>query len=231
MRRRPDVIREADGGPIRSIFGVHRISARFDALTRDSRLLDIAGQLLGSDVYVHQSRLNQKPALCGRGFDWHSDFETWHAEDGMPRMRCFSVSVVLTHNHPSNGPLTLIPGSHRTFYPTVGRTPERYWETSLKRQRVGVPELADLEAAAARGGIVSACGGPGTVILFECNTLHASSDNLSNQPRPNLFFVYNSVENRLREPYSGLHPRPEWLATRADERVMAHLGASSSAVA
>jgi hypothetical protein len=43
-----------------------------------------ARQLLGSDVYVHQSRVNFKPGFNGQDFYWHSDFETWHAEDGMP---------------------------------------------------------------------------------------------------------------------------------------------------
>jgi len=214
MLARPEVVTEPDSDVIRSIFGIHRLSARFDALTRDSRLLDIAGQLLGSDVYVHQSRINRKPAFRGRGFDWHSDFETWHAEDGMPAMRCFSISVSLTENNDANGPLMLVPGSHRTFYPTVGATPERYWETSLKRQRVGVPEVADLQDATLRGGIATARGGPGTVTLFECNTLHASSDNLSPDPRSNLFFVYNSVANRPTEPFAAPAPRPEWVAAR-----------------
>ncbi|NBC23693.1 MAG: hypothetical protein GVY21_09480 [Gammaproteobacteria bacterium] len=171
MLARPEVVTEQDSDLIRSIFGIHRLSARFDALARDSRLLDIAGQLLGSDVYVHQSRINRKPAFRGRGFDWHSDFETWHAEDGMPAMRCFSISVSLTGNNDTNGPLLLVPGSHCTFYPTVGATPERYWETSLKHQQVGVPEIADLVEATRQGGIVTARGGPGTVTLFECNTL------------------------------------------------------------
>src|SRR5690606_31870749 len=136
LRERPEVIREPDSGAIRSIFAIHRLSERFDALVRDARLLDLAGQIVGSDVYVHQSRLNRKPAFRGRGFAWHSDFETWHAEDGMPAMRCISVSVSLTENNDLNGPLLLMPGSHGTFYPTVGATPQRYWERSLRQQRI-----------------------------------------------------------------------------------------------
>ncbi|MFW6093979.1 MAG: ectoine hydroxylase [Pseudomonadota bacterium] len=228
---RPEVITEADSDVIRSIFGIHRLSARFDRLTRDSRLLDMAGQLLGSDVYIHQSRLNRKPAFRGRGFDWHSDFETWHAEDGMPRMRCVSISVNLTANNDLNGPLMLIPGSHRTFYPTLGKTPDKYWETSLKRQQVGVPEAEDLQAAAREHGIAAARGGPGTVTLFECNTLHASSDNLSPVPRSNLFFVYNSVENQLDAPFHAPKPRPEWVATRDHVRVLERLQEQRNAVA
>lgn len=58
-------------------------------------------QILGSEVYIHQSRVNYKPGYGGTGFYWHSDFETWHSEDGMPRMRALSVSIALTSTCPS----------------------------------------------------------------------------------------------------------------------------------
>src|SRR3546814_19751740 len=72
--------------------------------------------------YIHQSRLNYKPGFKGKEFYWHSDFETWHVEDGMPRMRALSMSVLLAENTPHNGPLMLIPGSHQSFLTCVGET-------------------------------------------------------------------------------------------------------------
>ena len=50
---------------IRSIFGIHDISERFDRLTRDAHLLNIVRQLLDSEVYIHQSRINYKPGFKG----------------------------------------------------------------------------------------------------------------------------------------------------------------------
>ncbi len=214
LKARPEVITERDSGQLRSLFAVHEWSDRFDRLTREPRLLDAVRQLLGSDVYIHQSRINLKPAFHGRGFEWHSDFETWHAEDGMPRMRCVSASVTLTENSTHNGPLLLVPGSHKWFLPTLGTTPQRYWEHSLKQQTLGVPEPAHLRRLIEAGGIRPCQGGPGTLILFECNTLHASGDNLSPWPRSNLFFVFNSVENSLQAPFAAPEPRPEWIAAR-----------------
>lgn len=110
---------------IRSIFAMHELSDAFDRMTRDPRLLDMVRQLLGSEVYIHQSRINSKAGFCGNGFDWHSDFETWHSEDGMPAMRAVSASIMLTENNAFNGPVMLIPGSHQQFVPCVGRTPTR----------------------------------------------------------------------------------------------------------
>lgn len=52
---------------------------------------DVARQLLGGDVNLHQARINAMPGFTGRGR--HSDFETWHAEDGLPDIRTVSCSA------------------------------------------------------------------------------------------------------------------------------------------
>ncbi|ERS85319.1 multidrug DMT transporter permease [Marinobacter sp. C1S70] len=213
--RSEGTITEPGKQEIRSIFGIHELSDRFDRLTRESRLLDMVHQLLGSDAYIHQSRINFKPGFHGKGFDWHSDFETWHAEDGMPRMRAVSFSIALTDNTPLNGPLMLIPGSHKTFVPCVGRTPEDNYQSSLKKQKLGVPNEQDLQKMADQYGIQAPTGPAGSLIIFECNTLHASNANMSPWPRSNLFFVYNSVENRLEQPFCGNKPRPDFLGNRS----------------
>ncbi|WP_311946991.1 ectoine hydroxylase [Halomonas piscis] len=199
---------------IRSIFGIHDLSERFSRLTRDPRLLAMVQQILGSDVYIHQSRINYKPGFKGKGFDWHSDFETWHSEDGMPRMRSLSCSIILTDNGEFNGPLMLIPGSHKYFIPCVGRTPENNYKASLKSQEIGVPDAASLKQLMMENSIEAPKGASGSLVMFECNTLHGSNTNMSCWPRSNLFFVYNSVENTLHDPYCGNKPRPEFLATR-----------------
>lgn len=216
LKERDQVIIEPYTDEIRSIFAIHKLSERFDRLTRDPRLLDMARQILGSDVYIHQSRINDKPGFTGTGFNWHSDFETWHSEDGMPRMRCFSLSILLSENNQYNGPLMLIPGSHRWFVPTRGKTPQENWKESLKMQTLGVPTPDKLKQMTDQGSLVAPMGPAGSVILFECNTLHASANNLSPWPRRNLFFVYNSIENQMAAPFCGNRPRPEFVATRQD---------------
>ncbi|EHA17129.1 ectoine hydroxylase [Halomonas sp. HAL1] len=201
---------------IRTVFGIHEVSKRFQRLTQDPKLLAIVKQLLGSDVYIHQSRINYKPGFKGKGFDWHSDFETWHSEDGMPRMRALSCSIVLTDNGEFNGPLMLIPGSHRYFVPCVGRTPENNYKESLKSQEVGVPPASSLRELMLENDIEAPKGPAGSLVIFESNTMHGSNTNMSCWPRSNLFFVYNSVENTLHDPYCGNRPRPEFLANRSD---------------
>ncbi|KAA0696527.1 ectoine hydroxylase [Halopseudomonas laoshanensis] len=214
MLKSEQVISDPASGAIRSVFGMHELSERFSKLTRDPRILGMVRQLLGSEVYIHQSRINDKYGFQGSGFDWHSDFETWHAEDGMPRMRAVSASLMLTDNNEFNGPLMLIPGSHHQFVPCVGETPEANWESSLKAQKVGVPDETVLADLGKRGGIQSPKGPAGSLLLFECNVLHASNGNMSPWPRSNLFFVYNSVDNPLGVPYAAKSERPEYLGAR-----------------
>ncbi|HLV77340.1 MAG TPA: ectoine hydroxylase [Marinobacter sp.] len=213
---RQEVIMDVNREKIRSVFAMHESSQAFHRLTRDPRLLGMAQQLLGGDVYIHQSRINSKAGFCGNGFEWHSDFETWHTEDGMPAMRAVSASIMLTENNAFNGPLMLIPGSHEYFIPCAGVTPENNWTQSLQAQTVGVPSKDAVATLANRHGIQSPTGPAGSLLLFECNTLHASNRNMSPWPRANLFFVYNSVDNRLVEPFCGRKRRPEYLAARAN---------------
>ncbi|MEQ4617882.1 MAG: ectoine hydroxylase [Corticimicrobacter sp.] len=214
IRVREEAIREKGSDAVRSIFRVHDLSPMLGRVMRDPRIADIARQLLGSEVYIHQSRANLKPGFKGKEFYWHSDFETWHIEDGMPAMRAVSCSILLTENTVCNGPLMLIPGSHRQFVSCVGRTPDAHYKDSLRRQEYGVPDPISLQLLAEQGGIRAVTGRPGTVVFFDCNTMHASAGNLSPWPRANLFTVYNSVENRLAAPRYGLAPRPEHVATR-----------------
>lgn len=218
--RSEGTITETGKQEIRSVFGIHELSSRFDKLTRNPEILGMVHQLLGSDAYIHQSRINFKPGFHGKGFDWHSDFETWHAEDGMPRMRAVSFSVALTDNTPFNGPLMLIPGSHKTFIPCVGRTPEDNYQSSLKKQELGVPSDKDLKNMADQYGIKAPTGPAGSLIIFECNTLHASNANMSPWPRSNLFFVYNSVENQLAAPFCGNKLRPDFLGNRTNTNAL-----------
>jgi ectoine hydroxylase len=216
LRQRAEAVFEPEAAALRSLFAPHcaELSPLFARVAADERLAGAAQQILASRVYVHQSRVNLKPGFVGREFYWHSDFETWHVEDGMPRMRAVSCSILLTDNHEFNGPLMLVPGSHRKYVACVGETPDDHYQQSLRSQQFGVPDNASLCALVDAGGICTGVGPAGTVLLFDCNVMHGSNGNITPFPRSNLFFVYNSVENRLGDPFCGKRPRPEFVASR-----------------
>lgn len=205
---------EEGAAAVRSVFAPHRQSPVFERLATDPRLANLARYILGDDVYIHQSRINYKPAFRGKDFYWHSDFETWHTEDGMPRMRALSMSVMLTDNHPLSGPTMFMPGSHQKYVTCVGETPDDHYRASLKKQEYGVPDGDSLTRLAREGGIAGPSPKAGSVVIFDCNTMHGSNSNITPFERVNAFLVYNAWSNRLQEPFGETRPRPEFVAHR-----------------
>lgn len=214
MRADERSIVEPRSQEIRTIFEVHKISELFAKLAADPRVVGRARQILGSDVYVHQSRINVKPGFGATGFYWHSDFETWHAEDGLANMRTVSVSIALTKNHDTNGGLMIMPGSHKTFLGCEGATPKDNYKRSLQMQDAGIPSDGTLTNLASDYGIRLFTGEAGSATWFDCNAMHGSGDNITPFPRSNVFIVFNSVENTAVEPFAAPIRRPDYIGAR-----------------
>ena len=216
LEGRDEVVIEPSSEQIRSIFRFEEFSPELDRVTRDPRLIEIARYLLGGAVYLHQTRINYKRGFRASEFYWHSDFETWHVEDGMPRMRALSMSIALDDIVEQNGPLMVIPGSQHFYVSCPGRTPEDNYRRSLRKQELGVPPDAELSALVARGGIAVPTGPAGSVMVFDSNTMHGSNSNITPWPRRNLFLVFNSIENQLGEPFGAERARPDYIANRTN---------------
>jgi ectoine hydroxylase len=191
----------SDTDGLSTIYEAHRVSELIGELAADPRVLDRARQVLGSQVYLHQSRVDYLPGFHGKGAYWHSDFETWHAEDGMPAPRAVTMSIALTQQYPADGGRLVMPGSHRTFVPCEDDQPSRDHLTSL----------------AAAYGIQQCTAGPGSVLMVDANLMHGSSENITPFPRADINLVFNSVENTLVAPFAGTAPRPDHIASRTVE--------------
>ncbi|MGX1854949.1 ectoine hydroxylase [Streptomyces sp. NPDC055299] len=214
MRADPRSIVEPKSQDVRTVFEVHKISEVFAKLVSDPRVVGRARQILGSDVYVHQSRINVKPGFGATGFYWHSDFETWHAEDGLPNMRTVSVSIALTENYDTNGGLMIMPGSHQHFVGCEGATPKDNYKRSLQMQDAGIPSDEVLTKMADKHSIRLFKGKAGSATWFDCNAMHGSGDNITPYPRSNVFLVFNSVDNEAVEPFAAPVRRPEYIGAR-----------------
>jgi ectoine hydroxylase len=214
MRADPRSIVEPKTQDVRTVFEVHKISEVFAKLVSDPRVVGRARQILGSDVYVHQSRINVKPGFGATGFYWHSDFETWHAEDGLSNMRTVSVSIALTENYDTNGGLMIMPSSHRHFVGCEGATPKDNYKRSLQMQDAGIPSDEVLTKMADKHGVRLFTGKAGSATWFDCNAMHGSGDNITPYPRSNVFIVFNSVDNEAVEPFAAPVRRPEYIGAR-----------------
>jgi len=211
------IIRETNG-EVRSLYGAHQVNEVFDRLCRLNRILRPVQELLESDVYIHQSKVNIKKAFKGDWWEWHQDFPYWRLDDGMPAPRVVSVMIFLDEITHFNGPLCLIPGSHKVGI--VDFDNKENVETEAGEQFYLSSLSANLKYTVHPGivakwfnsrGVVVATGKPGTALFFHGNVFHASNSNLSPADRKVFIVTYNSTENKLGAVE---RERPSFLANR-----------------
>jgi ectoine hydroxylase len=208
-------ITEENGSLIRSVFDAHRLNATFGKIALHPFFVAAARQILGSDVYIHQTHVNYKHAFFGEHYFWHQDYAYWRNEDGMPSLRAIGVILFLTEVRPENGPLMFIPGSHHWVAPKVMSTEGSFTNTSTKQCDVdslnshGLLTPDELMSMCSNVSVTSVTGSIGSIILFDPNLAHASSCNLSPYDRVILLIYYNSTENKLISP-----TRPDYISSR-----------------
>lgn len=206
---------EADGRTVRAVHGCHQIPGAYADLVTDARLLMPARQIVGGDVYVHQSKINAKRAFSGDVWPWHQDFTFWNREDGMAEPRVVNVALLLDAATEHNGPLLLIPGSHlvngtETVRPE--KKPElESWQAHLAADLEYTVSRETLARLSSTAEIVSALGGAGALLFFDSRIVHGSGSNMSPADRRMAIFTYNSVDNA---PGAVAAPRPDFLAAR-----------------
>ncbi len=185
----PANIREKRSGEVRTAMGLHLRHPVYRRLVRHPRLIEPAFQLLGDRVYVQQVKINTKAAFEGEVWQWHYDFATHHAEDGVPAPLALNLHIFLDDVSEFNGPLWFIPGSHERGPVPAALDIET---TSYPLWCVGRDTVADLVAA---GGIVSATGAAGTALIFGDCLVHASPPNLSPWDRRIFSLIVNPIAN------------------------------------
>ena len=189
----------AASGEFLGTTAMERTSPLYARLLRDERLLGIAEQLIGPNLYCHQYKIILKEPFGKLTLPWHQDFGPWRHHDGMPAPRAVSISLYLDEVNEFNGPIVFIPGSHRTglidyeVIPVPGTTP--------------IPSLPDATVTrlVAQGGLVAPKGPPGSVTIFDCCLAHASGPNQSPFPRHLIYLSYNPVDNAIRKPTRPTH--------------------------
>jgi len=188
---------EGDSRPSFSTLFVWNDTAGFDVFSKATRSFKVKDRLesyFRDQVYVYHNKVVLKyPGMVG--FNHHQDYAYWYRMGNLfPDMA--SVFIAVDPATRENGCLKVIRGSHRLGRldhvdyenPDSGVDPERLSEVTKF-----MPEDA-LEID------------PGDMILFHCNTLHASDDNRSPDSRIALIGCYNTRHNSPRGVVNG-HPR------------------------
>ncbi|MFD6231621.1 phytanoyl-CoA dioxygenase family protein [Streptomyces virginiae] len=210
--RRPEVVYEKDSETVRAIHGCHDFDDLCAALVRHPRLVALAEQLTGKPVYVYQFKVNLKQAHEGAAWPWHQDYAFWSEEDGMPRPDAVNIAVPLDDIHEDNGPLVVVPGSHRLGLldlPEKSAGEGSTWQQHVSADLAYTVSEERAEALGRERGRVRIMGPAGTVHAFHPSIVHSSSNNLSPDRRALLLITYNAVDNAPPNP-----TRPEFLVAR-----------------
>jgi ectoine hydroxylase len=206
----PGTVREGSANAPKSMFRMHEpdgatASAPFRALAHAPRILGLAMQCLGDErLYIHHSKVNVKAAIEGSVWPWHQDYGSWKL-DGIERPDMATVMVMLDDASELSGCLYMLPGSHKWGRADAvfdGSTAYKLWAMPPEEMRRRMRESP---------APVPLLGKAGTAAIFHCNTMHASSHNLSAEDRWQAYFCYNRCVNR---PVDVANPRPDYVRSR-----------------
>ena len=134
--------------------------------------------LLGGSVRFDHSKLNFKPAGGKTEIHWHQDWAFYpHTNDDL-----LAVGVMIEDCTDDNGPLMVVPGSHR------GPVYDHHQEGCF----VGGIRMDDVAAQLKHAVALTAPAG--SISIHHVRTLHGSQSNRTDRARPLLLFSYAAVD-------------------------------------
>lgn len=184
---------DSEGGTIRLALWNHPGDTIYGMFARCRSVVDSAELLLGGEVYHYHSKMIMKAPRVGGAWAWHQDYGYWYQNGVLFPLLC-SAFIAVDRATKENGCLQVLKGSH-----LAGRI-----DHVLTGDQAGA-NLERVNELAARLELVHVEMEPGDVIFFDCNLLHRSDQNRSEQPRWSLICCYNAARNN---PYKeSHHPR------------------------
>lgn len=206
----PNVI--CEDGEIRSIFAPHEIDKAFLEIYKNQSLLSACASLLNEKIYLYQYKINLKKPFVGKWWEWHQDFPYWRLDDGVDNPNMISVMIYLDDTKLFQGPLMVIPGSHKTGienFEEKGLVGDDLIQSLGSNLKYSIDKEV-VKKCADRSGINVLEHKAGSAIFFHPNVFHASVGNLSPYTRDTLIITYNAISNIPREESK----RPYFLCSR-----------------
>jgi hypothetical protein len=167
-----------DDPRVRRVKTPHRFFPVFQQLLRHPRLVSVLQDLLGPAVRLHSSKINLKSPRYGSPVEWHQDWAFYpHTNDDL-----LAVGVMLDDCTSDNGPLMVVPGSHRG--PLFDHHADGYF--------CGAIDPAAIRDEIARA--VPLTGRAGSMSFHHVRLVHGSAQNISSLPRTLLLYEYGAAD-------------------------------------
>jgi ectoine hydroxylase-related dioxygenase (phytanoyl-CoA dioxygenase family) len=150
----------------------HKQDPYFWEILVNSRVTEVLNDLLGPNTTLLTSKLNTKAPGGGAAVEWHQDWAFYpHTNDDL-----LAFGIMLEDVTPDNGPLMVIPESHRG--PVLSHHANDVFCGAVD------PDDPDFHLDRA----VTLTGKAGSMTVHHARTLHGSAPNISDRARMILFY-------------------------------------------
>ena len=187
-------------GRLSKLFRLHREQAVFRAFCEQPELLDLAEAILGADLDCFLSQfIFKNPGALGQ--PWHQDAFYFPFDRG-PQV---GVWLAVSESVLDNGPLWVLPGSHRE--PVHEVVPDRRVHANY-----AYVEIVDHDMSRAVPVLMQ----PGDLLCFHSRLMHKSTDNLSSRRRAAMVYHYGEAGtvDQSQERWGFTPPNVDWLPVR-----------------
>ena len=168
----------AEAPRVRRIKHPHKVMPSVQNLMHHPKLVAILQQLIGPGVRFQTSKLNMKAAGYGAAVEWHQDWAFYpHTNDDL-----LAVGVMLDDVDDDNGPMMVIPGSHKG--PVLDHHAGGYFCGAIDP----VKSEMDLNAA------VPLTGPAGSLTFHHVRAIHGSALNRSDRSRNFLLYQFTAAD-------------------------------------
>jgi len=168
----------ADNPRVRRIKAAHVHHPAYAALARHPEIIAVLQTLWGPDIRFDTAKLNMKCAGFGAPVEWHQDWAFYpHTNDSLA-----AVGVMFDDMAMENGPLMIIPGSHKG--PVFDHHADGVFCGAMD------PANRDVDFAKA----VALTGRAGSITVHHVRAVHGSAPNVSDRDRRLLLFQFRAAD-------------------------------------
>jgi ectoine hydroxylase-related dioxygenase (phytanoyl-CoA dioxygenase family) len=163
---------------VRRIKAPHLWHPAYAGMVRQANILEILTKLWGPSIRFDVSKLNLKAAGYGAPVEWHQDWAFYpHTNDDLA-----AVGIMIDDVDDDNGPLLVIPGSHKG--PIFDHHEGGVFCGAMDPARCEVDY----------GAAVALTGPAGSITIHHARTVHGSATNTSGRPRRLLLHQYRAAD-------------------------------------
>ncbi|MBV9248656.1 MAG: phytanoyl-CoA dioxygenase family protein, partial [Acetobacteraceae bacterium] len=163
---------------VRRIKATHEQHLEYARLVRHPKIIAVLQDLWGPNIRFDTAKLNMKCAGFGAPVEWHQDWAFYpHTNDDLA-----AVGIMFDDMEMENGPLMIIPGSHRG--PIFDHHANGVFCGAMD------PENHDVDYSKA----IPLTGKAGSITVHHVRAVHGSAPNVSDRDRRLLLFQFRSAD-------------------------------------